>query len=110
MHRTIGWDYSVDEPVSVDIDTGGHADVCLTDNDSVPFDHIVAAKVKLKDNKYIIMTDYASAGKLWSEKSKMAVWDITRQCIDTWKQKQAPAEVSHIAPGDHTGSPLRQYY
>ena len=66
--------YSVDEPVSVDVDSSGHADVCLTDNDSVPFDNIVAAKVKLKDNKYIIMTDYASAGKLWSEKSKMAVW------------------------------------
>ena len=27
--------------------------------------------------------------------------DITGQCIDTWKPKQAPAEVSHIAPDNH---------
>jgi DUF1680 family protein len=38
----------------------------------------VKVDVPLSDRKHITVTDYSSAGKLWNEESKMAVWMLTK--------------------------------
>lgn len=71
--------YSVDKPISVKIDDDGYvAAVHLEKSDkSIPFDHIVGMDIPLSDGSYMTVTDYASAGKLWNEESKLAVWMLT---------------------------------
>ena len=69
--------YSVDEPVEIKVNEDGFVDVILEDN-IAPYPAIVEAKVPLKDGTYMNVTDYSSAGKLWTEESKMAVWMLTR--------------------------------
>ena len=65
--------YSVDDAVTIDVDVDGYVDVELSD-ENIPYNHIVGAKVPLKNGKMMTVTDYSSAGKLWNEESKMAVW------------------------------------
>ena len=65
--------YSVDDAVTVDVKPDGYVDVELTD-EGIPYKYIVGAKVPLKNGKKMTVTDYSSAGKLWNEESKMAVW------------------------------------
>ena len=69
--------YSVDEPVEIKVNEDGFVDVVLEDN-IAPYPAIIEAKVPLKDGTYMNVTDYSSAGKLWTEESKMAVWMLTR--------------------------------
>lgn len=38
---------------------------------------VVEVQIPLTDRSYINVTDYASAGKLWTEESKIAVWMLT---------------------------------
>ena len=68
--------YSVDDPIDVNVEPDGYVDVELAEGVS-PYPAIVEAKVPLTNGKSITLTDYASAGKLWSEESKMAVWMLT---------------------------------
>lgn len=68
--------YSVDDPVSVKVNDDGYIDAVLSD-DGIPYEHVIGAKVPLADNRSMILTDYASAGKLWTDESKMAVWMLT---------------------------------
>ena len=69
--------YSVDEPIDVAINPDGTVDVELADGIS-PYKAIVEAKAPLTDGGYIALTDYSSAGKTWTEESKMAVWMLTK--------------------------------
>ena len=69
--------YSVDEPVEIKVNDDGFVDVIVEDN-IAPYPAIVEAKVPLKDGRYMNVTDYSSAGKLWTEESKMAVWMLTK--------------------------------
>ena len=64
--------HSVDEPIRVKVSDGGLVDVCSTETSAYP--NIIAVKVPLENGTYMTVTDYASAGKLWTEESKMAVW------------------------------------
>jgi len=64
--------YSVDTPINVNVNSDGYVDVKLSDTDAYPC--IYAAKIPLSDGNMIKVTDYSSAGKLWTEESKMAVW------------------------------------
>ncbi|MBE7027168.1 MAG: hypothetical protein E7410_06395 [Ruminococcaceae bacterium] len=68
--------YCVDDAIEIKINDG-FADVELTD-EAVPYDCVVKARVKLNDGSDMLVTDYASAGKLWNEESKMAVWMMTK--------------------------------
>lgn len=68
--------YCVDNPCSVKINDDGYVDVELTQTDVYP--NIVAVNVPLTDGGKMLVTDYASAGKLWNEESKMAVWMLTK--------------------------------
>ncbi len=66
--------YSVDEAVSIKVNKDGTVDAVLPEQDIAPYPHIVEANIPLADGNYMTVTDYASAGKLWTEESKMAVW------------------------------------
>ena len=68
--------YSTDEPVEICVDESGFVDVHPCEDEVYP--HIVAVNVPLKDGSFMPVTDYASAGKLWTEESKMAVWMLTK--------------------------------
>lgn len=69
--------YSVDEAVEIAVDSDDYVDVELSEN-IAPYNNIIEAKVSLKDGSKITVTDYSSAGKLWTEESKMAVWMLTK--------------------------------
>ena len=47
-------------------------------NDIAPYKHIIEVRVPLTDGSTMTVTDYASAGKLWTEESKMAAWMLTK--------------------------------
>ena len=69
--------YSVDDPVDVAVNPDGTIDVefgeCVA-----PYKNILEVKVPLTDGTKMAVTDYASAGKLWCDESKMAVWFLTK--------------------------------
>ena len=69
--------YSVDEPIEVAVNSDGYVDAELCDGLS-PYKCILEAKVPLTDGSTMLVTDYSSAGKLWNEESKMAVWMLTK--------------------------------
>jgi len=69
--------YSVDEPVEIKVDNEGYVDLRLTEKE-IAYKSIVKAEVPLLNGEYMTVTDYASAGKLWKEESKMAVWMLTK--------------------------------
>ena len=51
----------------------GYTDAMVSE-DAVSFDTVINAKIPLSDGTYMTVVDYSSAGKLWTEESKMAVW------------------------------------
>lgn len=70
--------YSVDEAIEVLVNDDGYVDVSFPEKDTAPYEHIVEVRVPLKDGRAMTVTDYASAGKLWTEESKMAAWMLTK--------------------------------
>lgn len=68
--------YSVDEPVEIKVENG-YADVHKSGR-AVPYNCIVKMDVTLENGEKMTVTDYASAGKTWTEESKMAVWMLTK--------------------------------
>jgi len=69
--------YSVDAPVRIKVDENGIVNAVIPDEEISPYEHIVEVKVPLENGEYMTLTDYSSAGKLWSSESKMAVWILT---------------------------------
>ena len=68
--------YNVDDPISVEVDGEGYVNFELTDGKS-PYECVVEGFVPLKEGKKMLVTDYGSAGKLWNDESRMAVWMLT---------------------------------
>ena len=68
--------YSVDQPISVKVNEDGYVDVAKTDKE-IPYNCILKLDIPLSNGNSITVTDYASAGKTWTEESKMAVWMLT---------------------------------
>ena len=66
--------YSVDEPVSILIGEDGYVHVIIPETEIAPYEHMLEVEVPLKDGCKMHVTDYSSAGKLWTEESKMAAW------------------------------------
>ena len=64
----------VDRAANVAVGADGYVDVKLFDEKKADFDAVVEAEIPLGDGTYMPVVDYASAGKLWTEESKMAVW------------------------------------
>ena len=69
--------YSVDEPVSILVQEDGYVDVTFPKEEIAPYKHILEMEVPLANGSKMHVTDYASAGKLWTEESKMAAWILT---------------------------------
>ncbi len=70
--------YSVDDAVSVAVRRDGYVDALISDEKNASFDTITEARIPLSDGSYMPVVDYASAGKLWNEQSKMAVWMLCK--------------------------------
>ena len=70
--------YSVDEPVDICVSDEGYVAVEFPEKDTAPYPHILEVTVPLRDGGRMTVTDYASAGKLWTEESKMAAWMLTK--------------------------------
>ncbi len=70
--------YSVDEPIDVAVNSDGYVDVVFPESNKAPYANIIEVQVPLTDGTLMTVTDYASAGKLWTEESKMAVWFLTK--------------------------------
>lgn len=70
--------YSVDEPVEIKVNADGYVDIDTEVESIAPYKNILEAGVPLADGSVMHVTDYSSAGKLWTEKSKMAVWFLTK--------------------------------
>ena len=71
--------YSVDEPVDISINKGGYVDVAFPEKKIAPYENILELVVPLMDGTGMHVTDYASAGKLWTEESKMAAWMLVKK-------------------------------
>lgn len=69
--------YSVDEPIALPTARDGYAQVSFPEKEIAPYEHMLELEVALMDGSKMRVTDYASAGKLWTEESKMAVWFLT---------------------------------
>ncbi len=69
--------YSVDDPVDIAVRPDGYVDVALTEKPIAPYKCMLECEAPLTNGKTVHLTDYASAGKLWQEESKMAVWFLT---------------------------------
>ena len=71
--------YSVDDPVALAVSEDGYVDVRFPEKELAPYPHMLEVAVPLADGKRMHMTDYASAGKLWTQESKMAAWILVQQ-------------------------------
>lgn len=70
--------YSVDDPVEIKVGEDGYVDVKMADERKAPYENIMEMVVPLTDGSEMHVTDYASAGKLWTTESKMAAWMLTK--------------------------------
>jgi len=70
--------YSVDDPVEIKVNENGTVDTVFPENDIAPYEHMLEMLVPLADGSMMTVTDYASAGKLWTDESKMAAWILTK--------------------------------
>lgn len=68
--------YCVDDPVALDVDANGYVQATL-ESGLAPYAALLEVTVPLKNGGRMLLTDYSSAGKLWNEESKMAVWILT---------------------------------
>lgn len=66
--------YSVDDAFDIKIRDDGYVDAFLIEDGIAPYNNILEMEIPLNNNEKMHMTDYASAGKLWNEESKMAAW------------------------------------
>lgn len=70
--------YQVDDPVAVDVDMEGYVNATFPEKEIAPYPHILEVCVPLENGTEMHVTDYASAGKSWTQESKMAVWMLTK--------------------------------
>ena len=70
--------YSVDEPIEIKVNDDGFVDTEFPEKDIAPYKHIIEVLIPLTDGSKMTVTDYASAGKLWTDESKMAAWMLTK--------------------------------
>ena len=69
--------YRLDEPIDIKVGADGFVDAKKPSVTKVPYANIIELSIPLTNGKYMLVTDYASAGKLWSEESTVAAWMLT---------------------------------
>ena len=70
--------YSVDEAVNLLVQDDDYVNVEFPQTEIAPYEKMLEVTVPLASGERIHMTDYASAGKLWNEASKMAAWILVK--------------------------------
>ena len=80
--------YDVESSFNIAILNDGYVKTEFPEEMLAPYKHIIELAVPLKDGTYFRVTDYASAGKLWSEESKMAVWIKMLERHNVVKEKE----------------------
>ena len=71
--------YSVDDPIDVKINRDETVDAIFPAAPKNVYDSLLEMQIPLADGSYMTVTDYGSAGKLWNDESKMAVWMFTKE-------------------------------
>lgn len=69
--------YSVDTPVEIQVENG-YVETQIPDKKIAPYENLIEVEVPLKNGEKMHLTDYASAGKLWTQESKMAAWILVK--------------------------------
>lgn len=69
--------YSVDDAVDIIVEADGYVSAIPAEKEIAPYPHLLEMEIPLADGSRMHVTDYASAGKLWTEESKMAAWILT---------------------------------
>lgn len=69
--------YSVDDPIDVLVNEDGTVDAKFPDQAKAPYPNILEMQIPLRNGTMQTVTDCGSAGKLWREDLKMAVWMLT---------------------------------
>jgi len=69
--------YRLEDPVEIKVEEDGFVDVRKPPISQAPYTNIIEMNIPLSNGKYMLVTDYASAGKLWSEDSMVAAWMLT---------------------------------
>jgi len=70
--------YSVDDPIEVKINANEIVDAIFPAQPKNAYDCLLEMQIPLTDGSYMTVTDYGSAGKLWNDETKMAVWMLTK--------------------------------
>ena len=70
--------YSVDDAVSIKVGPDNTVSAEIPEIKKAPYKNIIEVAVPLQSGEMMHLTDYASAGKLWNEQSKMAAWIKTK--------------------------------
>lgn len=71
--------HDAESAFDIDVSEDGYVKTKLPDKEIAPYKHIIELEVPLKGDSSFRVTDYASAGKLWTEESKMAAWILTAE-------------------------------
>lgn len=66
--------YNVGDCFAIDVSEDGYVETVFAETEQATWSHIVELEVPLKNGEYFRVIDYASAGKLWYGKSKLAAW------------------------------------
>lgn len=66
--------YCVDDTFDIQIEQDGYVEAEFATEAIAPYKNMLEVEVPLKNGAKMHLTDYASAGKLWNEESKMAAW------------------------------------
>ena len=66
--------YNVEEPVDILVGEDGYVDITFPEVEIAPYAKMLEVEVPLVGGGKMHVTDYASAGKLWTEESKIAAW------------------------------------
>ena len=53
-------------------------DAKFPEQELAPYRHILELEIPLTNGETMHVTDYASAGKLWTEENKMAAWILVQ--------------------------------
>ena len=69
--------YSVDDPINLLVNEDGSIDAVFAEKKIAPYKNMLELEIPLVNGTRMHVTDYASAGKTWSEESKVAAWMLT---------------------------------
>lgn len=70
--------YDLAEPVQINVGADGYVDATLSSAPVAPYDNIIEVEVPLSNGKSMHLTDYSSAGRIYNDSARLAVWLLTK--------------------------------